>query len=48
MFTYEGLKYVDVESICGVLEIDVEDIIAAFPDKIDQHLEMLRELFDNG
>ena len=47
MFTDECLKYVDVETLCDVLEIDVEDILAAFPDKIDEHLEKLKELFDN-
>ena len=47
MFTDECLKYVDVETLCDVLEIDVEDILAAFPDKIDEHLEKLKELFNN-
>ncbi len=28
-------------------EIEVEDIVAAFQDRIDEHLEELKELFDN-
>ena len=47
MFTDECLKYVDVETLCEVLEIEVEDILAAFQDRIDDHLEELKELFDN-
>lgn len=47
MFTDECLKYVDVETLCEVLEIEVEDILAAFQDRIDEHLEELKELFDN-
>jgi DNA-binding Xre family transcriptional regulator len=47
MFTDECLKYVDVETLCEVLEIDVEDILNRFQDRIDDHLEELKELFDN-
>ena len=47
MFTDECLKYVDLETLCDVLEIEVEDILAAFQDRIDEHLEELKELFDN-
>ena len=47
MFTDECLKYVDVETLCDVLEIDVEDILNRFQDRIDDHLEELKELFDN-
>ena len=47
MFTDECLKYVDIETLCDVLEIEVEDILAAFQDRIDEHLEELKVLFDN-
>ena len=47
MFTDECLKYVDIETLCDVLEIDVEDILNRFQDRIDDHLEELKELFDN-
>ena len=47
MFTDECLKYVDVETLCDVLQIDVEDILNRFQDRIDDHLEELKELFDN-
>lgn len=46
MFTEECLKYVDVCLLCDVLDIDVEDILAAFPDKIESHMEELKDLFD--
>jgi hypothetical protein len=47
MFTDECLKYVDVCTLCEVLDITVDEIIAAFPDKLDECLEELKELFDN-
>ena len=46
MFTEECLKYVDVCLLCDVLGIEVEDVLSAFPDKVDEHLEELKELFD--
>jgi hypothetical protein len=46
MFTEECLKYVDVCLLCDVLGIEVDDIINSFPDKVDEHLEELKELFD--
>ena len=47
MCTDECLKYVDIETLCEVLEIDVEDILNHFQDRIDDHLEELKEFFDN-
>ena len=47
MFTDECLKYVDVCLLCDILEIEPEDILDRFSDKIDDHLEELKELFDN-
>lgn len=46
MFTDECLKYVDVCLLCDVLGIEVEDILTQFPDKVDERLEELKELFD--
>ena len=46
MFTEDCLKYVDVCLLCDVLGIEVDDIISSFPDKVDEHLEDLKELFD--
>ena len=47
MFTDECLKYVDVCLLCDILEIEAEDILDRFSDRIDDHLEELKELFDN-
>jgi hypothetical protein len=47
MFTDECLKYVDVCLLCDILDIEPEDILDRFSDKIDDHLEELKELFDN-
>lgn len=46
MFTEECLKYVDVCLLCDVLGIEVEDVLAQFPDKVDENMEQLKELFD--
>ena len=47
MFTDECLKYVDVCMLCDILDIQVDDILNAFPDRVDDCLEELKELFDN-
>lgn len=46
MFTEECLMYIDQCLLCDVLGIEVEDILAAFPDKVEEHMEELKELFD--
>lgn len=46
MFTEDCLKYVDVCLLCELLEIEVEELLAQFPDKVDEHMEELKELFD--
>lgn len=46
MFTEECLMYVDQCLLCDVLGIEVEDILAAFPDKVEEHMEELKQLFD--
>jgi hypothetical protein len=46
MFTEECLKYVDVCLLCDVLGIEVEDVLAQFPDKVEERMDELKELFD--
>ena len=46
MFTEDCLKYVDVCLLCDILGIEVEEVLAQFPDKVEEHMEELKELFD--
>lgn len=46
MFTEDCLKYVDVCLLCDILGIEVEEVLAQFPDKVEEHMDELKELFD--
>lgn len=46
MFSEDQLKYIDVELLCEILEIDAEDIVSAFGDRVDDNMEKIAGLLD--